>query len=88
MISETVRKMECENEHLKDENEKLRQLLGTEPTKQMNCGCCTHFLQHYIKCGTQYVATFDGHCIHGRVAKKKPDGKTCPYFELGRKHYF
>lgn len=88
MIAENVRKMELENERLQEENRELRILLGDEPPKPMNCGCCKHFIQHYIECGGIYHETYSGHCVHGRIVSKKPDSKTCRYFKPGRRKFF
>lgn len=88
MIAEDVRKIELENKRLQEENRELRILLGDEPPRPMNCGYCKHFIQHYIKSGSIYHETYSGHCGHGRIATKKPDGKTCRYFELGRRKFF
>lgn len=89
MLAEDVRKIEHENERLTEENRELRILLGDEPPKPKNCGCCAHFIQHYINIGiNSYRETYSGHCIHGRVVNKKPDGKTCRYFEQGSRKKF
>lgn len=89
MLAEDVRELENEKKRLAEENKELRILLGDEPPKPMNCGCCAHFIQHYIEIGIgRYMETYSGHCVHGRIATKKPDGKTCRYFKAGsRKRY-
>ncbi len=85
MISEKVRIIECENERLKEENEELKRILGTEPPKPMNCKECVFFIQHYVKAGCQYVKTNAGHCVHGiRMKDRKAEEKKCQYFEFGR----
>lgn len=89
MLAEDVRKLESEKERLLEENKELLVLLGDEPPKPMNCGCCAHFMQHYIKIGiSNYMETYAGHCVHERTVNKKPDGKTCRYFEFGRRKTF
>lgn len=89
MLAEDVRKLEHENERLSEENKELLILLGDELPKPMSCGCCAHFLQHYIKIGiSSYMETYAGHCVHGRVVNKKPDEKTCRYFEEGSRKKF
>ena len=89
MLAEDVRKLEQENERLVEENKELRVLLGEEPPKAMNCGSCVYFIQHYIKAGlSNYIETYAGHCVHGRVVDKKPGGKTCRYFEPGCRKKF
>lgn len=89
MLAEDVRKLENENERLAEENRELRILLGDEPPKPMNCGSCMHFIQHYIQVGLcSYMKTYAGHCAHGRTVTKKPDGKTCRYFEQGSRKKF
>ncbi len=89
MLAEDVRKLESENERLEEENRELRILLGDEPPKPMNCGYCRHFIQHYIQVGfCNYVKTYAGHCVHGRIVNKRPDGKICRYFEQGSRKKF
>lgn len=88
MLAEDVRKIECENERLRDENEELRRVLGSNPPKPMDCACCEHFIQHYIKSGVKYFPTCDGHCVHGRITQKKPEGKTCRYFKQGKRNFY
>lgn len=88
MLAENVRKLECENKRLLEENKELLVLLGDKPPKPMNCGCCLHFKQHYIKISGCYVETYAGHCVHGRLANRKPDGRACRYFEQGSRKKF
>ena len=89
MLAEDVRKLENENERLEEENRGLKILLGDELPKPMNCGNCKYFMQHYIKVGIRsYMETYAGHCIHGRIVNKRPDGKTCKYFEQGSRKKF
>ena len=84
MIAENVLKIEQDNERLREENERLRTLLGVELPKPENCELCKFYIQHYIRCGGQYAKTYSGHCTHGRNKKRKPDEKGCKYFEAGR----
>ncbi len=89
MLAEDVRKLEYENERLTKENKELQILLGDKPTKLMNCGCCKHFMQHYVQVGLcNYMETYAGHCVHGRTVNRKPDGKACRYFEQGSRKKF
>ena len=80
-ISEKVRSLERENEHLKNELERLKQLCGDD-YKPMRCQECAHFNQHYVKCGSYYFRINEGHCVAGRRMKKKAaeDGR-CQFFE-------
>ncbi len=80
MLAENVLKMEKDNKRLRDENEKLREVLGMDLPKPMDCEHCRFFIQHYVRVGLQYVKTYAGHCGHGRMKSKKPD-ERCKYFE-------
>lgn len=80
MLAENVLEMEKDNERLRHENAKLREVLGTDLPKPMNCEACRFYIQHYVKVGFQYAKTYAGHCVHGRVRDKKPDEKGCKYF--------
>ena len=42
-----------------------------------HCQDCTHFKQHYVKCGKQYMATYCGHCAHPRIKERKEDSPAC-----------
>lgn len=89
MLAEDVRKLEQENERLIKENKELKTFLGEEPPKIMNCVSCIYFMQHYVKTGlSSYTETYAGHCVHGRLVNRKPDGKTCRYFERGSRKKF
>lgn len=89
MLAEDVKKLEQENKRLEAENRELRNILGSDIPKPKKCGNCAHFIQHYISIGIdRYAATHSGHCTHGRTVTKKPDGKTCQYYELGSRKRF
>lgn len=89
MLAEDVKKLEQENERLAEENRELRNMLGSDIPKPKKCGNCAHFIQHYIQVGLcSYIKTYAGHCAHGRMVTKKPDGKTCQYYELGSRKRF
>ena len=88
MLSEDIRKIKREAEHLREENMEFRRLLEIEPLALMNCGCCKNFIQHYVKTGSVFHETYSGHCVHGRTTTKRPDGKACRYFELGRRNFY
>lgn len=84
MLSQEIAKLEYQNEHLAEENEELRKLLGREPEKPMNCEACVFFMQHYIKVSGGFMKTYCGHCTHGRNKDRKPENKSCQYFRLGK----
>ena len=84
MISEKVQELEYQNAHLIEENEELRKMLGREPEKPMNCESCVFFIQHYVKVTGGYMKTYCGHCAHGRCKDRKPENKSCQYFQLGK----
>ena len=83
MLAENVLEMEKDNERLRHENAKLREVLGADLPKPMNCEACRFFIQHYVRVGLQYTKTYAGHCGHGRIRDKKPEDKNCKYFERG-----
>ena len=83
VISEKVRMLEQENEDLKEEMEKIRQIYGDD-YKPMRCQDCIHFCQHYGKCGNHYFRLNDGHCTVGKRTKsKKAEDERCQFFETG-----
>lgn len=84
MLAEDVLKMEKDNRRLRDENAKLREVLGMDLPKPMDCEHCRFFIQHYVRVGLQYAKTYAGHCGHGRIKDRKPDEKGCKYFEAGQ----
>ncbi|MCI8285229.1 MAG: hypothetical protein HFE90_08220 [Firmicutes bacterium] len=89
MLYQSVLEVERENEKLREENEELKKLLGTEPPKPKNCRMCAYFIQHYVKSGSVYSKTNAGHCVHGkRTSSKKADEKGCQYFKLTSEEHF
>lgn len=81
MLSQKIAEFEIEYQHLKEENEELRRLLEIEPIKPMDCQACSFYLQHYVKVSGGYMKTSSGHCVHGRIKNRKPEDKTCRYFQ-------
>lgn len=80
MISEKVKELEYENSALKAQLEQLEELYGDKAELPKNCEYCKNFLQHYIKSGSVYVPTYDGHCAAGNRAKKRNAKDTCKAF--------
>ena len=80
MIAEKVQKLEQENITLKAQVKTLQDICGGKVEVPKNCEYCENFLQHYIKCGSTYAPTCDGHCIAGSRIKKKKSDETCKYF--------
>ncbi len=69
--------------------DKLQERYGDMANLPKNCEYCGNFIQHYVKCGTVYVATCDGHCVAGSRFKSRKAGETCKYFtqkEYGRNY--
>lgn len=79
MLAENVLEMEKDNKRLRDENARLRQVLGMDLLKPTDCEHCRFFIQHYVRVGLQYTKTYAGHCVHGRFRDRKPD-EGCKYF--------
>lgn len=89
MVAEKVQELEQENYRLKAQLEELQELYKDRANLAKNCEYCANFLQHYVKCGTSYMATCDGHCVAGNRTKyRKTSDKGCKYYvpkNYGRK---
>lgn len=71
MLSAEIRKLENENEALRDTLEMMQKSLAKkEELKPKACEHCKFYMQHYIKVGTVYQKTYCGHCTHGRKKKE------------------
>ena len=89
MLADKVKELEHENNSLKAQLEELQERYGDRANLPKNCEYCGNFIQHYVKCGTVYVATCDGHCVAGSRFKSRKAGETCKYFtqkEYGRNY--
>lgn len=83
-LSEKVRRLERENEELKEENERIKQEYGDD-YKPKKCQECKHFHQHYVKVGMCYLKVNEGHCTAGvRTRKKRNEDDRCQFFESER----
>ena len=88
MLSEEIKNLEQENDHLKEIIRSLR--FAQEQRKEANlCVCCKHFYQHYIYSEGRYSPINCGHCGRCRVKHRQADA-TCEYFEYSavRRRYF
>lgn len=81
-ISQTVYKLEKENQTLKEEIERLKQLYG-DGCKPMRCQECLHFHQYYTRYATNcYLKMNDGYCVAGkRTKRKQAEDERCQFFE-------
>ena len=77
MIADKVKELELENNTLKAQVEELQGICGNRGSLPKNCEYCQNFIQHYVKCGTVYVPTYDGHCVAGHRLKRKNVVETC-----------
>lgn len=82
MLSNEVRRLETENEKLRLAIKNLQVEHKEDHEKPKACDYCRFYVPHYIKLGEDYIKTYCGHCVHGRVKGRKPQD-TCKYFELG-----
>lgn len=80
MVSEKVKELEQENALLKEQVKTLEGMCGAGAEYPKNCEYCQNFIQHYIKCGSQYIPTHDGHCAAGQRLKRKKAEETCKSF--------
>lgn len=91
-IVREVRKLEEENQNLRDAIEELgRKMERNEVLKPKSCQYCLYYIQHYRKKNNgEFVPIYAGHCVcevpvkKGRKSNPAPDN-TCPYFTLSRK---
>ena len=80
-ISEKVRLLEQENEELKFQMERMKQIYGDE-CKPMRCEQCTHFVQYFVRCGGSFRRIDEGSCTAGRRFKKKrAEDERCQFFQ-------
>lgn len=77
MIADKVKELELENNTLKAQVEELQEICGSRGNLPKNCEYCQNFIQHYVKCGSVYVPTCDGHCTAGNRLKRKNVVETC-----------
>lgn len=80
MLSDQVQKLEYENRTLKTQLEELKERYSDIPSCPKKCEYCQHYHQHYIRSGSQYVRTNDGHCVAGCRIKSRKGNETCKYF--------
>ena len=80
MLSEEIAKMEQENITLKAQLKTLQDICGNRVELPKNCEYCSHFVQHYIKSGSGYYPTCDGHCVAGNRVKDRKTKETCKAF--------
>lgn len=85
MLSEKVQKLEQENIALKAQVEALQDICGNRVELPKNCEYCSNFVQHYIKNGSSYLPTCNGHCVAGNKVKNRKVKDTCKAFE--KRHY-
>ena len=83
MVSQEVRALEAENRNLKKTIERLAANFNEKEKRPMACEWCKYFLQHYVYVDGRFTETCCGHCTHGRCKGRKPETKSCQYFELG-----
>ena len=83
MLSQEIRALENENRTLKETIKKITVDFEERDNRPMACEWCKHFLQHYVYVDGRFSKTCYGHCTHGRCKEKKPETKSCQYFELG-----
>lgn len=80
MIADKVKELEQENSTLKAQVEELQEIFGSRGSLPKNCEYCQNFIQHYVKCGTEYMPTYDGHCMAGNKVRKRKVVETCKGF--------
>lgn len=85
-IFKRIRKIKTENIALSMENERLKNMITERAKKDFPVSCrdCKSYVRHYIQgsAGGGFVPTGCGHCIHGKVRRKKvsPGMSVCDYF--------
>lgn len=82
MLSESVQKLEQENAELKNEVAALKSALGMKEEEERACENCKFYIQHYIRYKNTFAKTYDGHCVKGRIKRKKTT-ELCKLFEYG-----
>lgn len=80
MVAEKVQKLEQENIALKAQMEALQDICGNRVELPKNCEYCSNFIQHYIKSGSNFYPTCDGHCVAGSRIKDRRTKDTCKAF--------
>ncbi len=80
MLADKVKEMEHENNLLKAQLKTLQEIYGSGAELPKNCEYCRNFIQHYIRSGTIYIPTCNGHCMAGNRVKKRTPGDTCKSF--------
>ena len=79
MVAEKVQELEQENTALKEQLKKLQDMCGGIEVPK-NCEYCENFIQHYVKRGSDYSPTYDGHCVAGNRVKNRKVNDTCKTF--------
>lgn len=82
MLSNEIRKLESENQSLREALKTMQVNFEKEKQRPRACEYCKYYLQHYVKVDGGYKPTYCGHCVHGRVKKRVKD-ESCQYFEVG-----
>ncbi len=77
MIAEKVEKMEQENTVLKKQVQELLDICESRIELPKNCEYCSNFMQHYIRSGSSYYPTYNGHCVAGNRVKDRKVSDTC-----------
>lgn len=80
MIADKVKQLEQESTELKEQVKALQDMYGGAVELPKNCEYCSHFIQHYIKTGSSFYPTCDGHCIAGNRIKDRKVNDTCKAF--------
>lgn len=80
MLSTSVKKLECEIEKLRAENEQLKRYCVNQELKPKACGLCKHFYKHYVLADGRFLEIADGHCSKGHKKMRKWED-VCPHFE-------
>lgn len=80
MLAEKVQTLEQENISLKAQVEALQDICGNRIELPKNCEYCSNFIQHYIKTGSSYYPTCDGHCVAGNRVKSRKTQNMCKAF--------
>ena len=77
MIAEEVRELEQENATLKKQVLELLDICESRIELPKNCEFCENFMQHYIRSGSSYYPTYNGHCVAGNRVKDRKTSDTC-----------